>query len=362
MSKRNIIIDFSKALHNPKISETELDFAEINPNAIRVSQSSINTWRKCKKEYAYKFIEKIERRLPPAPLYKGSIIHEILEARINKQDWRALMEEHLTEYDKLFDEEKLEYGDLRNDLPIIMEGYDNLYKDEELIYFEKNGAKAEHSFSIPLDGKPPQETEIVFQGKMDAVAQDFNKRTWLVEHKTFSSLPDENFRFANQQALLYTWVMPYLGFPPATGILWDYIRSKVPTQPHVLKSGGLSKAKSIDTTHDVYLQAILENGLDPADYADILENLKGNTLKFYRRIYTPLRESMVYPVVKDLIETAKEIKMLHDVTEARNLGRHCSYCSFRNLCQAELQGFDTEMLRKREFRESTYHLNKEVKK
>lgn len=355
----HVAIDFTKIeglKHNPVIELTEADLMEINPDAIRISQSSIKTWRKCKREYYYKFVEGLERKHSPAPLYKGSIIHEILEARINGEDWRQVMEEHLLEYDKLFDEEKILYGDLRNDLPIIMEGYDKKYKDEDLVYFEKDGKRAEFAFSIPLDGKSIEETEIIFRGKIDAVAQDSQGRVWLMDHKTFSRIPDENFRFANQQVLLYAWAMPQAGFPKPDGMLWDYIRSKPPAIPHELKSGGLSKAKSIDTTPEVYLEKIHELGLDPADYEDILSKLEANEESFYRRIYTPIRESMIYPVVADLLETAKEIQALAGVSKARSLDRHCSYCSFRSLCQTELQGLDTEYILKAEYQPSTYHL------
>jgi len=358
-TNRTIVIDLSKSKEHPVVEEVDLDKQEINPNAVRVSNSSIKTWRKCKREYYYKFILKLEKKRAPAPLYKGKIIHELLEARINGQDWRPLMEKYLKEFDGLLEEEKDLYGDLRKDLPIIMNGYERIYAEEDLQYYEKAGQRAEFHFSIPLDGKPLPETELVFQGKIDTIAKDSKERTWLMEHKTFKNLPDENFRFANQQAILYTWVMPQIGFPEATGVIWDYIRTKIPTEPQVLKSGKLSKAKKIDTTYDVYLQAILDNNEDPEEYQDILQQLKGNEINFYRRIHMPVRKAMVQPVVEDLIETAKEIKALHDVAKARSLDRHCTYCSFRSLCQAELQGLDTEFIMKAEYQPSTYHLNAE---
>lgn len=355
---RVLRIDFS--VPTEETNTDEYVPPKLSPTAIRVSQSSINTWRTCRKQYYYKFIEKIERKTAPAPLYKGKIIHEVLEARINGQDWRSVMEEHLLEFDKLFKEEQLEYGDLRNDLPVIMEGYEKLYQDEQLEYLNLQGRRAEFDFAIPLDDLPVEESQLVYKGKIDSVAKDHLGRTWLVEHKSFKkSIPNEDFRFANQQALLYTWAMTQIGFPKADGVLWDYIRTKVPTVPELLKSGGLSKAQKIDTTYEVYLQAILDNKLDPADYEDFLESLKGREINFYRRIFLPVKESMINPIIKDLKDTAKEIKILSDISHTRNLGRHCSYCSFKSLCQAELMGADTEFIRKAEYRDSTYHLNNE---
>src|SRR5690606_22131480 len=207
------------------------------------------------------------------------------------------------------------------EIPQIMEGYDKMWKDEDLEYMELQGKKAEFDFAIPLDGKPLEESDLVYTGKIDTVVQDSKDRVWLMEHKSFKKLPSENFRFANQQALLYTWVLPQIGFPKPTGVIWDYLRTKVPTVPGVLKSGGLSKAKAIDTTRDVYLKAIKDNGLDPADYEDILQSLEGKELDFYRRIYLPAKENKIENVFKDLKETAMEIHILHETTQARNLGR-----------------------------------------
>jgi len=62
-----------------------------------------------------------------------------------------------------------------------------------------------------------------------------------------------------------------------SGIIFNLVRAKLPTVPQVLKSGGLSKAKSIDTDVDTYLQAIKDNRLNPNDYVDILNHLKENS-------------------------------------------------------------------------------------
>lgn len=319
----------------------------------KISQSRINKWRQCRYAHHLAFNEKIERRTPPAPLYKGKIIHELIEARINGEDWFLVLEKYVEEFNKMFDEEKELYGDLPHDLLTIMSGYDKIYQDEGLEYILLDGKRAEHDFSIKIaDG-------IAFVGKIDTVVRDQMDRVWLMEHKSFKVLPDEQFRWTNQQATLYSWVMPQIGFPFPNGVLWDYIRTKVPTQPEQLKSGGLSKAKKVDTTYEVYMEAIKRYGLDPNDYQDILEKLKGNETNFYRRIFLPSRVSIQEPIVQDTIETAKEIHILGDYSKTRNLGRHCSYCSYKSICQIELMGGDSEFVKSREYRPSTYHLNVE---
>jgi hypothetical protein len=350
---RTISVDFTD------VKEPE-GYIKQGPNVLsdltgytKISQSRINKWRQCRYAHHLAFNEKIERRTPPAPLYKGKIIHEVIESRINGEDWRPVLQKYIDEYNKMFDEEKEMYGDLPKELTIIMEGYDKIYADEGLEYIELNGKRAEHDFSIKIADN------IAFVGKIDTVVRDSLDRVWLMEHKSFTNLPDEQFRWTNQQATLYSWVMPQIGFPFPNGVLWDYIRTKVPTEPTPLKGGGLSKAKKVDTTYEVYMKAILDNGLDPKDYEDILERLKGNENNFYRRIFLPSRKSIVDVVVKDMVDTAKEIHVLGDISKTRNLGRHCSYCSFKNICQVELMGGDPDFIKKHEYRPSTYHLNVE---
>lgn len=349
-SPRTVFIDFDLPNRmKPKFRE----------DAIKVSNSSIKTWRKCKKEYYYKFILKLEKKAAPAPLYKGKLIHEILEERIKGGHWRGLMRKKIDEYNGLFEEEKEMYGDLPTELPTIMEGYHDLYKNDGLEYFDLDGRRAEFDIYVALDGKPLEESLLIYTGKIDAIATDRDGRVWLMDHKSFTTLPDENFRFTNQQILLYAWAMELMDeYPKPDGVIWDYIRTKVPSKPELLKNGTMSQ-RQLDTTKKVYMDALVEAGLDPADYQDYLNKLEGREKNFYRRIYLPINNRMIEPVVNDLIETAKEIQALHDVVRARSLDRHCSFCSFKMVCQADLQGLDTEFILKSHFKKSSYHLNAE---
>ena len=373
--KGSITIDFSnlvQALETKNYQAPDLSFG------VKVSNSRVKKWNSCKRAHHYAFNEKIEKKAPPTALYKGKIIHECIEDMIYGRDWTKTLNKYIDEYNKMFEEEKEQYGDLPNELRIIMEGYEKLYKDDGLEYLELNGKRAEHDFAIEIAREPclhcengfnPQLDEectkcggtgqrpIFLVGKIDAVARDREGRVWLVEHKSFKNLPDENFRWTNQQASLYTWVMPQIGFPKPDGVLWDYIRTKVPRVPEPLKSGkGLSKSKNIDTTYDTYYQAIIDNGFDPADYEDILEHLKGNEINFYRRIYLPTRDSIIKPIVDDVINTAKEIYYLGETLKTRNLGKDCSFCSFKQICQVEIMGGDSEFIKKSEYRPSSYHV------
>jgi len=312
---------------------------------MEVSNSKIKAWRRCHKMFHYKYNEKIEKKKPEAPLIKGKIIHEIIETSLNGGDWKEVLDDYHKVYKNLFLEEQEVYGNLIEELTQIMEQYFQYYQDD-LEYLEgEGGKKAEFNFELPLtDG-------LVFEGVVDSVGRDDQGRVWLVERKTFKkNIPSETVRFTDVQTSLYYWALPSFGFPQPDGILWDYIRTKPPAIPQVLKSGRLSQRENIDTTREVYYQAIVDNGEDPEHYAKILNLLEGREDRFYRRIYLPAPDPIVQQIIADLKQTALEIKHLGDTASARNITRDCDWCSYYSLCQAELRGLDVEFIREREYK------------
>jgi len=314
---------------------------------LKVSNSRIKTWRRCHNAHYYKYVEKIEPRKKKAALMKGSIIHDMIEAWVNGGKWELALAGYQEEYDKLFLEEKEEYGDIINDMKRVMVGYVNRWEDEELNYIKKNKVRTEHEVEVELvPGR------ILLTGVIDRIGKDPKDRIWLVESKSFKqSLPKEEIRYADLQTAIYCWMAPRCGFPEPFGIMWDYIRSKPPTIPEPLKKGGLSKAKKIDTTYEVYLEAIRRNDLDVQDYAEILEDLKTKPNNYYRRVYRPHPKEIVEPLMADIRHSALEIEALGETARTRNLTRDCGWCDYNSVCLAELKGFDAEFIKQKEYKE-----------
>ena len=133
-----------------------------------------------------------------------------------------------------------------------------------------------------------------------------------------------------------------------TLIEYNYIRTKAPVIPTLLKKGGLSKRKNIDTDYDTYYQAIIDNGLNPQDYEDILNSLKGNEDKFFIRRKLPKSKHLVSEIVKDIITCGLQMKQAIDNPNyryVRNFTRDCSWdCEYYNLCYSELMGNDVSQL------------------
>ncbi len=316
---------------------------------ITVSNSRIKSWRRCRRLHHYKYNEKIERIKPKATLLKGRIIHELIEAYIAGEDWKEVLAGYEEEYNKLFQEEKEEFGNIIENMETIMNNYISYWEKQPIKYLSHQGKNAEFDFTIPL-----VEGMINLTGKIDAVAKDKNGRVWIVERKTFGKgIPSEDLRFSDIQTVIYYKAAQEIGFPQPNGVLWDYIKSKPPTKPQLLKSGELSKKKKIDSTTDTYLQAIKDQGLNPEDYEDILEELEGKEDKFLRRIYLPSPDQIAEIIMAELIQTAKEIYFLGDISKARSLGWDCDpgRCDYYNLCYAELHGLDTDYLKKKEYKQ-----------
>lgn len=308
---------------------------------LKVSFSRIKLWRRCRKAHWYKYVLGVQRKRAPAGMHKGRIVHDMVEAYLRGQKWEKILAEYVKAYNKMFAEEKEMYGDIPNDMRRIMEGYIRQWDKDGLKYIT-----IEERFEFPIE----KGLNFVFQ--LDALVVDKKKREWLLERKTPKKFPDEQIRLSDIQTLLYTWALNKVGKgKKVAGVMWDYVRSKPPTIPEVLKKGGLSIAQKIDTDHYTYLKAIKDNKLDPKDYAEKLSDLEPIKDKFYRRVYMPISESARDIVVNDMITTAREIA-LNPKSETRTLDYTCRQCQYFNLCQAELRDLDVDFILKNEYTQS----------
>lgn len=313
-------------------------------DTFRISQSKYKTYLECKNKYYYRHVEKLTRRSPANPLVRGKIIHEMIEAQVNGKDpWKAWAASQ-KEYAKLFTQEREEYGDIPGEIEVLMSGYFDWFKRDPLIYYEVNGAYAEHFFRVPLV------ENIVLEGTMDSLAHTKDKRFWLVEHKSHKSLPKGDIKYSDIQSSIYTWVAPQVGLPKPDGVMWNYIRYKAPTIPEPLKNGEMSRAKSIDTTWAVYREALVDNNLDPKDYKDVEAMLKGKEGDFYVRVGLPINKTIQATILDEVKTTALEMRDNAGKNRVRTIDQHCTYCEFYELCQAELRGLDADFIRKKRFK------------
>ena len=274
---------------------------------------------------------------------RGTLIHDMLELHIAGKDPWPVLKEAEKKYGKLFKQEQEHYGDILGDVKKMMEGYFEFYKQDPITYIKHKGQYTEHYFEVELT------PSITLIGYLDSAGRTQDKLVWLVEHKSHKQLPEGDLNYSDLQSALYTWIMPKIGLPKPDGVAWNYIKAVAPTEPELLKNGELSKRANIASTWPVYLAAIRKHKLDPRDYKDMKEKLSNRLGDFYARKYLPVNKAIVEQLIEDTIKTAIEIKRKGHKDHTRNIDKHCTWCDFYNLCQAELRGADAAFIRKTNF-------------
>lgn len=313
-----------------------------------ISHSKIKLARRCLKAYDYKYLQKLAKRVKSRLLIVGTLVHSCIEMYFKEgyylpaiQEWRE------GEFTKMFAEEQALHKDVIPLTKHLIRGYISNWKESgyTMIWVEKD-------FRVEIF------PGIFLVGKIDGKCKEGKRFTWLVEHKTAKKMPGEEMRINDTQVITYDAVLHLLGEDPVTGVMWDYLRTKLPTKPEILRSGGLSKSMKIDSTKEVYLREILKHGLDPRGYQDILEHLREKRDQFYRQVKLPISRSMSQTVLDEMVSTAGLLMALTGVWEAnpnkptpftRNLTRDCSWCDYQPLCHAELRGEDTAYMRKHDY-------------
>ena len=317
-----------------------------------VSQSRVKSWRMCRRKHYNSYTLKLEKRVTSRPLKFGTVIHQMLEAFLSGKDPFAVLKRVARENRKLFNAERELYGDIVTDARVIFEAYLEWYAKDELHYIKWKGQTAEHHFKIPLANG------IIFDGTIDGLVRRDDRLRFIVDHKTFSRLPDEDARWRNLQSVVYLRAAQMLGMRPFHGVCWNYIKSKAPIRPRLNKDGSLS-IQQIDTLPAVVRQTIKDNNLKAKDYKVLLERAEANVSSYFRREYTPVNETVAEVLFSDFLTTAGEIaedeaKPPKERSKVMCIDQHCSWCDFERMCRTELTAGDVGYVRKKEFRRSEY--------
>lgn len=300
----------------------------------------MKVWRRCHKQYDYKYNQRLAKRRPSLPLIRGSILGEMIDAHSTKGRLKPadVIHKYYRKYRRLFRAEKEYYGDILGECDRIFKGYIAHWADDPLKF-----VRAEALVTVDLG------SDIRFIGYVDKIAEDKRKLLWILDHKSHKFIPNDEVRFSDLQTVFYVWAWNTQSpKDPVSGIIWDYLRTKPPTVPEVLKSGELTRRENLDSDYATYLKAIKDNKLDPDDYEDELKRLRKKESKFYKRVPLPNpNPAMIEQIVTEAKNTAIEIRNLGGVLADRNMTRECPHdCDFFELCQAELRGLDSNFVRK----------------
>jgi hypothetical protein len=300
--------------------------------------------------YEYKYIEDLEAVRKGRALYKGSWIHACLETHYRDGDWQLGHLQYLTEYNKLFDEEKEmldgKYGPLPQQIERIIRSY--------LWYWRNDGWEV---IATEKDLESVVKLPIVFHGRTDLIIRDGDGLNWVVDHKSALNIPDpRSYHAMDPQLMLYPWDVEKELRIKIAGVIYNYVGSRPPSVPQLLKSGGLSKRK-VRTDYPTLYRFLKKNGYDPNDFAHVLGPLQRKS-PFLRRYRLPREKVVTKGVIADFYNSGLEIYAKRNAHAAgekvhfiRNITKDCATgCSFHNLCFQELNGFDTTIMRRSDFR------------
>lgn len=312
-------------------------------NLFKASQSKVKLWRKCKQAWWYKYKLMLRRKTVARPLMFGRLVHDMIEAHSNGDDPHRVLVKAEKEQGKMFRSQAEEYGDILNDARIIMSEYFSFWPEDNLVPVRLKGKAAEHTFEVEVS------EGIVATGKIDNIAKSKNKLRWLTEHKSGARMLGIDHMWRNLQSVLYIRINDMLGLPALDGTCWDYIRSKPPSAPKLLKNGSMSK-RGIDTLPLKVLETLKQLKLSPSKFGFMMKNAEANRKNYFQRVFTPVKEKVANKVYNDFVTTAREMAdTSHNLNPVRNIDRHCDWCEFENICRAELLGLDHDFIIKKDY-------------
>jgi hypothetical protein len=221
----------------------------------------------------------------------------------------------------------------------------------------------EREFSVPLYNPYTgnKSSKVYLAGRFDGLVKLLPEGgIWIWETKSTRSIFElENSLANDEQCGAYIYAAEQLFGVPVTGVIYNVMRKKLPTEPAVLQNGLLSKNKAIDTTAEAYLEAVRrnhpdwDNALTLQFYEDILQHLiaKGNT--FFARVAIYRTPTEIQRLASNLwavaLEMTRESTIIYDAPGWLS----CNFCHFRAPCLAMNAGADHEFLLEQEYRKRT---------
>lgn len=370
--------------HMAMMTQREQELTAQGVHIFRLSTTERQEFKECRRRWDFGSLSRqgIEPNRPAVALWFGTGIHFALEQLYKYRrvypvadqdeetfiegvwrDWAAKeMDRIAASQGELWDEQVAEFNKSVELGVGMLQGYctwsvaadaKDVTGFKRMLYTEKEFAVAVPDESgepyrfVDISGKA---WEIWLVGRLDMVVQDWDDRVWILDHKTSKDRLDPEILTLDDQMTMYMWAAQTILQTPVAGCYYNVLRKKLPTVPKVLSSGkGLSKDKSIDTTYEVYLKAIEDNGFDPEDYAEYLNMLLNKDTGFFTRVKVHRNPHEIAMAGRMLLLEA--IDMLNAPYIYPNPTWDCRWkCDYKALCLAMNRNDDVEYLRKTLYR------------
>jgi hypothetical protein len=349
-----------------------------------VRGSEINDFLRCRLRWQYAWVEGYRSKKQNGKLFIGTLIHKYLETWYSVGTRGASLESML----KLYEEtdtatmDPLELNEMWKMAMDVTDHYSRFYRELDRMKV----VATELTFAVPLDD------EIVYTGTIDLIYEDEDGNIRFMDHKSTDSITKyEKNAIMDRQISRYWWALQQLmkgegyilqkyisqidgkekeqwvpvrihtiwsklgyGQKEVAGFTYNILLKTVPHPPKVLAKGGLSKDKSQNTTFDLYLKAIEENGLNRDDYDDFLKHLAENGKRYFSRISVnrlqPEIDSAIwefYTTTLDSLRVRATLNAPANVISSvyRNITEDCHWdCAFKDVCTAGMDGSNVNYL------------------
>ena len=300
------------------------------------SYSELMTYRRCPKRYYYSRVRNLELAIGQWRTDLGSWMHELLADYYRGNGWIRKHDELQME----FDAEVLPYTDDDDVLGVPA------LAQELMARYVARYAKTDTDWQVLH-----VEESFVYEGI--GFTPDLVVRTpggiYVVDHKTSASIPEAWDLMGDYQHLFYVKGMRAKYGAEVKGAIFNYVRTKLPTPLRLNKTDGLiNNVKRVDTTYEDLIQFAAENKIKPyPELSERLAELEGAD-RFMRRFQLLTPEHAASEALDDLLDTTVEIdtsinlkSFPRHVLPGSAGSRSCNACPYKELCQAELFGYDS---------------------
>jgi len=353
-----------------------------------VRGSEVSSFLSDRGAWKFRWIDRLIPNKPDGKLFFGDLFHKhmqhLAEEKFNTtaahdrtHNW--LMEQDVSAMDDVFYQEMIDL------FSSVSEYYEQTYASqdaENIVPLE-----AELRFAIPLYEYDPLELlggrlDFAYEGTIDLLYVKDGKLGFR-DYKTVSSIDRYiNNAVLDRQISRYWWAITALckgygyiwtgddsGWVPVkqtslydlhlkyydgpSEFIYDIVKKDVPKPPKMLKKGGLSQDKSQKTTYEMYLKAIQENNLNPADYTEILEMLQTKENEFLRRVPVYRQWSECEAAIDDFAKAAREMLQVRREVEEGDLSRIYynitwdtpTFNAYTPIIKAEVSGENVSMVK-----------------
>jgi RecB family exonuclease len=196
---------------------------------------------------------------------------------------------------------------------------------------------------VEVEFEVPLYAGSVYQGRIDLIVED-DYGYWIVDHKTTAVFGATEWLVLDDQCASYAWALRRQLGLEVRGVIYNELRKKLAHPPTVLKNGTLSVSKSQETTYELYMATIIELGLNPADYDDVLEYYASDAAQqYFRRTKVIFNKHTLENVEKRILLEAQEM-MDNPAIYPTPSRFNCTGCRFFAPCVALQEGADYETI------------------